>query len=103
METADDWVDEPVGLDLGPILYLIRGNILLINSHVIGCEGIGTSRSDDGHEFIIFIGNSDLGGLIADRVDHMVKGYPLLRVRLGPILLEKTPDLLEHGFLSLVV
>ena len=103
VEAADHRVDEPVSLDLRPILYLVGGNILLIDSHVGGREGVGSGRSDDGHQFIIFIGDGDLRGLIADRVDHMVEGDPLLRICLGPIFLEKAPDLVEHRLLRLIV
>ena len=103
VEAADHGMDEPVSLDLGPIIDLVGGNILLIDGHISGCEGIGACRSDDGHQFVIFIGDGYLGRLIADRVYDMIQSHPLLGVDLGPIFLEKASDLLKHGLLGLII
>ena len=103
VETPDDGMDEPVGLNLRPILYLIGRDIFLIDSHIIGSKGIGACRSDDGHKLVIFIGNSDLGSFVADRVDHMVEGNPLSGIGLCPVDFEQTADLIKHRLLSLVV
>ena len=42
METADDHVLETVCLNLGPVFYLVRRNILDIAGNVIRGVGIGT-------------------------------------------------------------
>ncbi len=66
VEPADHRMHEPVGLNLGPVVYLVGRNILLIDGHVVGSEGVGVVGSDDGHQFVIFIRNGDLGGFVAD-------------------------------------
>ena len=94
---------ESVSLDSGPVLYLVRGDVLLVDSHVAGGKSIGAGSSNDGHQFVIFIGYGNLGSLIADRVDLVVQCHPLCRIRFDPIDLEEVTNLVKHWLLSFIV
>ena len=61
MEAADNHILEAVGLNAGPILNLIRRNVLHIASHIVARIGITSLRSDACHELVILVGNVILG------------------------------------------
>lgn len=103
VESSDHRVHEPVGLDLRPVVDLVGRNVLLIDRHIIGSEGVGVVGADDGHQFVIFIRNGDLGRLVADRVYLMVDRLALLRVGLCAVNLEEGLDGVEHRLLGGVV
>ena len=103
MEAADDHVLEAVGLDLGPVLDLVGGDVLCVAGHVVGCVCVGADGSDDGHGLVILVGDGDLGSLVAERVDHMVDGPALGGVGLGAVHFIQVLDLGEDGLLGLVV
>ncbi len=92
MESTDHRVHEPVSLDLRPVVNLVGRDVLLIDCHVAGGERVCVFGSDDGHQFVIFIGNGDFGRLVADRVDLVVDRLALLRVGLGTVNLEESLD-----------
>ena len=62
VETTNHHVLETVGLNLGPVFYLVRRNILRIAGDVVRGEGIGTLGTDSSHQFVVLIGNEILGG-----------------------------------------
>ena len=96
-------MDEPVGLDAGPVVDLVRRDVFGVDGHVGRGEGVGALGSDHGHQLVIFIRYGNLGGLVADGVDLMVDGHPLRRVGLRPVHLEKGPDRIEQRLLGLIV
>ena len=103
VEAAEDAVLEAVGLDLRPVLELVGGDFLHVAGHVVGGVGVGTAGADDGHELVILVRDRDLGRLLADGVDLVVKVQAGLRVRQGAVHLEQAVDGREQGLLGLVV
>ena len=103
MEAPDHRMPEPVGLDLGPIVDLVGRDVLGIDRHIVGSEGVSSAGADYRHQFVVFVRDGDLGSLVADRVYLVVEGYPFGRVGLGPVNFEQGPDGIEERFLSLVV
>ena len=61
METTDHHVLETVTLDSGPVLDLIRGDVLRIAGHIVRGVGIRPFGTDGSHQFVILIGNEILG------------------------------------------
>ena len=81
METADDIILEAVCLNLCPVLYLIGGDIFLIDSLVIPCVGVAAGRADSSHQLIIFVGNGVFGCFVREAVDGVVDRFALCFVR----------------------
>ena len=81
METAENTVHEAVGLDAGPVIQLVGGNLLHVAGYILAGEGVGALRSDDGHQLVILVGNGQFGRLVTDRIDFPVQGQTLGRVR----------------------
>ena len=65
VESTNHHVLKTVRLNLGPVLYLIRGNVLRVARHVVAGVGIGAFGSDGRHQFVVFVGNEILGGQLA--------------------------------------
>ena len=101
METTDGHVHEAVCLDLGPVVNLVRGDILHIASHVIARIGIRALRADGGHQLIVFIGNVVLGCQLTQRVNLVVGLTTLHRVGHLAILLIALLNLVEQWRLFL--
>ena len=81
METADDIILEAVCLNLCPVLYLIGGDIFLIDSLVIPCVGVAAGRTDSSHQLVIFVGNGVFGCFVREAVDGVVDRFALCFVR----------------------
>ena len=65
VEATDHHVLEPVTLDLGPVLDLVRGDILRITGHIVRGIGIRSLSTDGSHQLVILIGNEILGSHLA--------------------------------------
>ena len=61
VETANHHILETVGLNLGPVINLVRWDILGIAIHFIRCIGIGTLSTNSSHQFVVLIRNKVLG------------------------------------------
>ena len=103
VEPAEDAVHEAVGLDLRPVLDLVGRDFLHVAGYVVGRVGVGAPGADDGHQFVIFVRNRDLGRLVADGVDFMVDRQPLLGIGLGAVHFKQAVDGLEHRLFGRVV
>ena len=103
VEAAEDAVHEAVGLDLRPVFDLVGRNLLHVAGHVVGRVGIGPFGADDGHQLVIFVRNGNLGCLVTDGVDLVIKVQALLRVREGAVYLEQAVDGFEQRFFSGIV
>ena len=80
MKTTNDHVLETVGLNLRPVLNLVRGNVLGIAGHVVRGVGVGTLGTDGSHQFVVLIGDEVLGSHLADAVDARIGHSTLLGV-----------------------
>ena len=96
-------VAEAVGLDAGPVVDLVGGDVLGIDGLVGGGPGIGAVGADHGHQLVIFVGDGEFGGLVAHRVDPVVDGLAFRLVRGSAVLLEQLLDLVEHRLLRGIV
>ena len=72
MEATDHHVTEAVGLNLGPVVHLIRGDVLHIACHIVRREGVGALRANGSHEFVVLVGDVILRSQLTDGVDLMV-------------------------------
>ena len=77
VEATDDAVAETVGLYLGPFFYLVRGDVLGVARHVEAGVGVGAIGADGGHQFVVLVGDGQLGGFIRKTVYRMVDGLAL--------------------------
>ena len=66
VEAADDGVAEAVGLNLRPVLNLVRGDVLDVDGHVLRRVGVGARGADGGHQLVVLVGNGDFRCLVAD-------------------------------------
>ena len=103
VEAADHAVTEAVSLDAGPVVDLVGGDVLGIDSLVGGGPGVGAVRADDGHQLVILIGDRELGGLVAHRVDAVIDGLAPGLVRRLAVKFEELFDLVEHRLLGFIV
>ncbi len=103
VETADHVVGEAVGLDLGPILHLIRGDVLRVDRLVVGGPGVAAVRTDGGHQLVVFVGDRQLRRLLRYGIDPGVDRLALLRVGRAAVDLEELFDLVEQRLLGGVV
>ena len=103
MESADHGVLETVALYLGPLLDAVRGDILGVDRLVERGPRVGSVGRDGGHQLVVFVGYGQLRSLLRHRVDLRVQRFALVGVGLGAVYLEQTLDLVEQGFLGLVV
>ena len=72
VETTYHHVLESVGLDLCPVLNLVRRDILRIAGHVVRRVGVRPFCTDGCHQLVVLIGNEILGCHLRHRVDLMV-------------------------------
>ncbi len=103
VESSDHHVLEPVGLDFGPVLDLVGGDVLHVAGHVVGGVGVGALRADERHELVIFIGDGNLRSGIAHGVDEVIDGVPLGLVGLRAVNVIEPLDLVQHGLFGLEV
>ena len=87
METTDDHILETVGLNLGPVLHLIRGNVFCIARHVIRRIGIGAFRTNGCHQFVVLIRDEILSSHLTDAVNTPIGDTTFLRVGQFTVLL----------------
>ena len=80
METTNDHILETVCLNLGPVVYLVGGDILRIAGYIVRSIGIGTLSTDGSHQFVILVGDEVLGSDLTDRVNLVVSLLTSLRV-----------------------
>ncbi|CDC95889.1 unknown [Alistipes sp. CAG:268] len=103
VEPADHGIAETVGLDLRPVLDLVRGDVLDVDGHVLRRIGVGAVGADGGHQLVVFVRDRDFRGFVADRVDAVVDRRTLGLVRRLTVGLEELLDLIEQRFLGFVV
>ena len=103
MEAADDVVLEAVGLNLGPVLHLVAGDVFGVAGHVETGVGVGPVGTDGCHQLVIFVGDGVLGGFVAQAVDDVVDGRALGLVGGLAIDLELLLNLVEQGLFKCVV
>ena len=103
METADDAVTEALRLDAGPVVYLVGGDVFLVDGLIRRREGIGAVCAYHGHEFVVLVGDGVAGCLIAYGIYGMVYSLALRRVCGYAIDLIEALNLVQEGFLRLVV
>ena len=61
VETANHHILETIGLDLSPVINLVRWDILGIASHVVRSVGIGTLSTNGSHQLVVLVRNKVLG------------------------------------------
>ena len=103
VETTYHHVLESVGLDLCPVLNLVRRDILRITGHVVRGVGVRPFCTDGCHQLVILIGNEILGCHLRDRVDLVVSLLTRIRIRQLAISLIALFNLCEQRGLSLGV
>ena len=103
VEAADHGVPEAVGLDFGPVLDLVRGDVLDVDGHVLRRKGVRAVGADGRHEFVVLVRNGEFRRLVADRVDAVVDRRALDLVLRLAVDLEQLLDLVEHGLLGGIV
>ena len=103
METANNSVTETVGLDAGPVVDLVGGDVLDVHGFVVAGKCIGAVGSDHGHELVVLIGDGDLGGFVADGVDTVVYGCTLGRVFGLAVLFKKLLNLVQEGLFGGII
>lgn len=81
METADDIILEAVCLNLCPVLYLIGGDIFLIDSLVIPCVGVAAGRTDSSPSALSYSLGGVFGCFVREAVDGVVDRFALCFVR----------------------
>ena len=103
VETADDHVLEAVGLDAGPAVHLVGGDVLGIAGDVGAGVGVGALATDAGHQLVILVGDVVLGGQLRDAVDLVVELTATLGILHEAVLLVAGLDGVEQRLLGLVV
>ena len=120
MEEAEDRVGETLALDFQPTLDLVARDVLLIDGHVVGSEGVGALRPDHRHHLVVLVGDGVLGSLVRHGVDFVVDLFALggvggvvidlvqrldlleLLLLLGPVERAEMVGALEHQVLQIV-
>ena len=72
METTDNHILETVGLNLSPVVNLIRRDVLYITGDIVRGEGIGALSTDGSHQLVVLIGNEVAGSHLRYAVDAMI-------------------------------
>ncbi len=103
VESADHRIGETVGLDLRPVVDLVRGNLLGVDGHVVGGEGVRARGADGRHQLVVLVGNRQLRSLLRHGVDAGIDRTAFVGVGRGAVDLEQTLDLVEHRTLGLVI
>ena len=103
VEAANYIVREAIRLNLCPILHLIRGDILGVDSLVERCPSVGARSTDCRHQLVVLVGDCILRSLLRNAVNLSVDLLALGGVLGVAIELEENLDLLEQRSLSSVV
>ena len=103
VETADDHILEPVGLDACPAVHLVGGDVLGIAGDVGAGIGVGALAADACHQFVILVGDVVLGCQLRDAVDLVVQHAATLGILHEAILLVAGLDGVEKGLLGGIV
>ena len=103
VEAADDGIFEAVGLNAGPVLDLVGGNVFYVASHVVGGVSVGAVGADGCHKFIILVGNGDERGFITDGVDLAVDFAASHRVGGDAVHFKELLDLVEQRLFGGIV
>ena len=77
MEETENRVGETLAFNHQPTFQLIVRDILLIDSHIVGCEGIGALCADHGHQFVVLVRDGVFGSLVRNRVDLVINSLAL--------------------------
>ena len=72
METANHHVLETVGLNLRPVLNLVRRDVLYVARHIVRREGIRTLGTDSCHQLVVLVGNEVLCCHLTHRVNLVI-------------------------------
>ena len=100
VEATDDHVLEAVGLNLGPVLDFVRGDVLGVAGHVFRSVGVGAFRTDGRHELVVLVGDEILRGQLAHRVDFVVGDAAFLGVGEGAVLLVASLNVVKEHLLG---
>ena len=103
VEASDDGMLKAVGLNAGPVVDLIRRDVLDINRHVLRRVGVGAIGADGGHQLVVLVRNGDLRSLVADGVDAVVDGRTLGLVGRNAVGLEQLLDFIQQRFLGSII
>ena len=103
METADDHILETVCLNLGPVFYLVRRNVLDIAGNVIRGVGIGTLGTNSRHQLVVFVRDKVFGSQLRHRVNLVVGLTALGRICQRAILLITSLNIGQQGGFGLGV
>ena len=103
VEATYHHVLESVGLDLCPVLNLVRRDILRIAGYIVRGIGVRPFCTDGCHQLIVLIGNEILGSHLRDRVDLVVSLLAGLGIGKLAISLIALFDLCQQRSLSLGV
>ena len=95
VEEAEDGVGETLAFDHQPAFELVAGDVLLIDGHIVGGEGVGALCADGGHQLVVLVGDGVLGSLVRNGVDFVVDGFALGGVGGVVIDLVKCLDFLQ--------
>ena len=97
MKEPHDRIAEPFGFDGQPLIKLVGGDIVDIDSLLHVSVSIGTTGSDGVQQFVILVGNGKAGGNIGNAVDILVDCRSFFDVGGRTILLVKPCDLVEFN------
>ena len=100
VEAAYDHVLEPVGLHLGPGVYLVGRDVLHIARDILRGVGVAALRSNARHELVILVGDVIPGGQLRYGVNLVVSLLPHHGVGDVAITLEATLYGVEQRGLS---
>ena len=103
MKAADDAVLEAIGLDLGPVLDLVRGDVLGVAGDVEVRVRVRARGADSGHQLVVLVGDGILRSLVADAIDLTIECLAFGLVGGFAIDFKKAFDLVEEGLFGLIV
>ena len=103
VEAADDHILEAVGLHLGPVLHLVRWDVLDVAGHIVRSESVRALATDGRHQFVVLVGDEVLGCQLRNAVNFVVFLLSQSLVGDGAILLVALLNLVEQRSLGLGV
>ena len=121
VEQARHHLAHPLGLDGGPLLELVAGNVFLVYRFLVRGVGVGALRADGAHHLVVLVGHGIFSGHARDGVNlvvgalagrgvvalaavHFVKRLNLVQLHFfpSPVLRSQLRGALEHHVLQVV-
>ena len=100
VEAANGHVLEALALNLRPVVYLVRGDVLGITGDVVRSVGVSTLSTDDRHQFVVLVRDEELGSQLTDAVNLVVLLTTSLCVGQRAILLVESLDFVQVRLLG---